>query len=86
MSTGWPPELREILERLPRLRPEDFPPPPWRLSYLLTVHDTAKWLDSLRIDVAAGPDGARGRLGAIQDDLHALHMWFAERSGRGLGF
>jgi hypothetical protein len=79
MNSVWPDQMPELIEwfrrnraRLPRKR--------FTLSPGVVVSDTDRFFEALECDVQAGPDGPRGRRGAVCDDLRRLRELFADRS------
>ena len=57
------------------LAPDDLPPVPFALNGWTTITDAAKFLRSLRDDIAAGPAGPRAFYGAVQADLLELQRF-----------
>ena len=53
------------------------PAEPFDLCRGVTILDPARWWQSIRADIAAGPTGPRARYGALQGDLRKLNALFA---------
>ena len=54
----------------------DPPLRPFELQQAVTVAVPARYWEYLKGDITAGPTRARGKTGALQDDLRRLHQLF----------
>jgi hypothetical protein len=66
---SWPVEVQAFLNRFSTLEP---PQEPFYLEPHQRVIDPEKFFSSLRLEIEAGPEGPRGKYGALIDDLMAL--------------
>lgn len=71
----WPSSTRPLVDFLMH-GGADLPTTGFRLYPGSLVTDPAAWLESLRRDVARGPDGPRARLGTLQQDIYQLRQLF----------
>jgi hypothetical protein len=76
-ENDWSPDERTLFNwfqanraRLPRKR--------FTLSPGVVVSDMDRFLETLQRDIEAGPNGARGRHGAVRDDLRKLREIFGD--------
>jgi hypothetical protein len=69
VTAAWPGDCQAIIDWLITLEP---PREPFNLEPHRNIVDPAKFFSALRIDIEAGPDGARGKRGALIHDLMTL--------------
>jgi hypothetical protein len=65
----WPPNVQSLVDWFLTLEP---PPEPFYLEPHQHIMDPEEFFSALRMDIKAGPDGARGKHGALIYDLTAL--------------
>lgn len=69
----WDPETALLIEWFLATKP---PPGRFELQQAVIIAHPARYWTYLRQDIAAGPKRARGKMGALQDDLRRLHQIF----------
>jgi hypothetical protein len=65
----WPPAVQSNIDWFTTL---DHPTEPFYLEDHRHIVDPEKFFSALRMDIKAGPDGARGKYGALIHDLNTL--------------
>lgn len=78
----WDPETAENIRWLEETQPPDNP---FQLDQGRTVTGPVKFWQSLKNQIAAGPDGARARNGVLQRDLRLLRKLFGGADGPEMG-
>lgn len=73
---AWDDETSALIEWFNNAQP---PVESFRLGNGRTITDTSTYFDSLRRDIAAGPNGVRARTGALQADLEALRAFLIRK-------
>jgi hypothetical protein len=80
----WIPEMLDLVawfeHERPRLLLELRSSP--RLSRAVIVSDPNRFLETLAVDIAAGPSGPRVRLAVLQQDLRRLREIFDRRTSK----
>lgn len=67
-----------LYEWIQTVKPDDFPPAPFKFTPWLTILDWDKFLAGLR---RSGRDSSRARTGALQEDLRRLYdLWNSGRT------
>ncbi len=66
----WDSETRQLIDWFLTTAPAA---EPFELCRGVTIRDPAQWWQSIRGDIACGPNGPRARYGAVQGDLRRLH-------------
>ena len=66
---SWPPEVQCLIDWLMTLEP---PKESFNLEPHIHIVDPVKFFSALRMDIEAGPEGARGKHGALMHDLMTL--------------
>jgi hypothetical protein len=74
----WDTADAALIEWFQRCRSR-LPQSPFALWPWARVSDMHRFLGSLDVDIAAGPGGARARLGALQNDLRRLEELFSRK-------
>ena len=69
----WGPKTTALIDWFLKTEP---PAQPFELQQAVTIAVPARYWEYLRGDIAAGPNRARGKTGALQHDLHRLHQLF----------
>ncbi len=69
----WPNEISDLIEWFAEMKP---PKKPFEMHPNQWVINPKKLWHRLRVDIEAGPDGPRARMGGIQDDLRRLKKLF----------
>ena len=73
VDEGWDPETAVLISWFLKTEP---PAQPFELQQAVYIARPANYWAYLRADISAGPRRARGRTGALQDDLRRLHQLF----------
>lgn len=68
-AVPWPAAIADFVLLL---TPDDLPSVPFVLRLGVTVVDASRFLESLKRDIATGPEGPRAMYGGIQSDLGCL--------------
>lgn len=66
-------EFINLYEWCQTVTPDQLPECPFALSSTSTIVDKAVWLHSLQGDARRGPNAARAKWGALQQDLRDLY-------------
>ena len=72
-ASGWNPDTAALIEWFLNTAP---PESPFELQQAVTIVRPAHYWEYLKGDIAAGPNRARSKTGALQDDLRRLHQLF----------
>lgn len=70
---GWDAETTVLIEWFLGTEP---PTQPFELQQAVFIARADRYWEYLKGDIAAGPNRARGRTGALHDDLKRLHQLF----------
>ena len=76
----------EAAERAEWFLSSEPPTEPFKLKQAVTVARPGPFWQHLRREVLAGPDGPRGRTGAVQDDLRCLYERFVDVERQAIQF
>jgi hypothetical protein len=71
-TASWPSENQSLLDWFLAL---DQPTEPFYLEPHRKIVDPVKVFSALRMDITAGPDGPRARMGTLQCDLRKLNAY-----------
>lgn len=66
----WDPDEKNLIAWFAECK--NLPHSPYELKAAVTIIDSQKFYDSLRMDIQSGPNSARARYGALQQDLQCL--------------
>jgi hypothetical protein len=77
-QVGWEPELEGLIAWFRNAR---LPTEPFNLARHQRILNPVKFYEALRVDIADGPCGGRGRLGGLAADLRQLREYLLPSKG-----